>query len=184
MVSKLRSPLRVDEGAHLATGRVSVRCGLMPQLPCRAAVRPHPTPRLSRRGRPKAAVRSAPIKCLLCVHPSRSTAELHAPISAVGWCRHRGLLCKPSHRSLRSLGFHSDRGGRRKGAIWAAQHRNRRISRSLPFSSQAVTFQALHKGPLALTKLHRAWASRHLGYSCSHRWSRLCEQRDTTRPSQ
>ena len=40
LMSRLRSPLRVDEGAHLAPGRVIVRFGRMPQSPCRTAVGP------------------------------------------------------------------------------------------------------------------------------------------------
>lgn len=32
LMSKLRRPLGVDERAHLALGRASVRCGLMPQV--------------------------------------------------------------------------------------------------------------------------------------------------------
>lgn len=40
LMSKLRSPLRLDEGAHLASGRVSDRFGLMPRLPCRTAAKP------------------------------------------------------------------------------------------------------------------------------------------------
>lgn len=49
LMSKLRSPLRVDVGAHVASGRVSVCCGLIPRLACGTAVRPLPAHRVLRR---------------------------------------------------------------------------------------------------------------------------------------